>query len=192
MPLESAPRVNVLIVLGLYGSGPEHWQSQWEKTSSEFSRVHQQDWDTPICEEWLRSLDNTIRQWNDHVVLVGHSLGSVTIAHWAARFGRKIVGALLVAPSDTEAATFPQGTTGFAPIPKVAFPFPSIVIGSTDDPYITVERVEELSAAWRSRLIMLGEFGHISTADGFGPWPEGLQYVADLKAGAISAHAAGR
>lgn len=192
MPLESAPRVNVLIIPGLYGSGPEHWQSQWEKTSPEFRRIHQQDWDMPVCEEWLRSLDNTVRQCNDHVVLVGHSLGSVTIAHWAARFERKVVGALLVAPSDTEAATFPQGTTGFAPIPKVAFPFPSIVIGSTDDPYITAERVQELSSAWGSHLIMLGNYGHISTADGFGLWPEGLRYVAELEATAVTALAAGQ
>jgi predicted alpha/beta hydrolase family esterase len=182
MPSESADRVNILIVPGLYGSGPEHWQSQWQKTGPEFSRVHQRDWDTPVCEDWVRSLNEAIERFEDRVVLIGHSLGSVTIAHWAAQFGRKIVGALLVAPSDTEAATFPEGTTGFSPIPNVCFPFPSIVIGSTNDPYITEPRAEELSATWGSRLIMLGDNGHISTADGFGPWPEGLRYIAELEA----------
>ena len=175
----------VLIVPGLYGSGPEHWQSQWEKQNPEFVRVNQLDWDTPHCQDWIATLDAAIRNENDHVILVGHSLGSVTIAQWANRYGRRVVGALMVAPSDTEAATFPEGTTGFSPIPTGHLPFPSTVIASTEDPYISFERVTELSKVWGSKLVSLGARGHISVADGFGPWPEGLQYIAELQATAI-------
>lgn len=175
-------RSKVLIVPGLYGSGPEHWQSQWEKNNPEFRRVEQRDWDTPVCSDWISSLDAAIRVANDDVILVGHSLGSIVIAHWAAHCGRKIAGALLVAPSDTEAVSFPKGTTGFSPIPIIRLPFPSIVVASTNDPYITYERVQSLSATWGSKLMTLGACGHISTGDGFGPWVEGLQYIAELQA----------
>lgn len=171
----------VLIIPGLYGSGPEHWQSQWEQQHPEFQRVEQADWNTPVGDDWVTSLDTAIRNENDHVILIGHSLGSVTIAHWAHQYGRSIAGALLVAPSDTEASTFPAGTTGFSPIPTIRLPFPSIVIASTDDPYIAFERVTGLSEAWGSKLISLGARGHISVGDGFGPWPEGLQYVLELQ-----------
>ena len=188
MLFQSVAPIKVLIVPGLYGSGPEHWQSQWEKRYTEINRVQQRDWDRPACEDWVRSLDDAIRNANDRVILVGHSLGSVTIAHWTAHYDRRIVGALLVAPSDTEAPTFPGGTKGFSPIPKVLFPFPSIVIGSTNDPYITMERVKELSAAWGSRLIKLGNQGHISTSDGFGPWPKGLRYIKELAAEGMPHH----
>jgi len=177
----TSPLPKVLIVPGLYGSGPDHWQSQWEKQNPSFRRVEQSDWDTPACHDWTATLDSAIREEHDNVILVGHSLGSVTIAHWASRYGRRISGALIVAPSDTEAVTFPQGTTGFAPIPTDRLPFPSIVIASSKDPYISFERVTQLSKAWGSELISLGPCGHISTADGFGPWPEGLQYIAQLQ-----------
>ena len=183
MPVQSTTSpAKVLIVPGLYGSGPEHWQSQWEKQHPEFVRVNQHDWNTPICHDWITVLDAAIRKENDHVILVGHSLGSVTTAHWANHYGRKIVGALIVAPSDTEAATFPEGTTGFSPIPTRRLPFPSTVIASTDDPYISLERVTELSEVWGSKLITLGACGHISVSNGFGPWPEGIQYITELQA----------
>lgn len=174
----------VLIVPGLYGSGPEHWQSQWEKQNPEFVRVNQLDWNTPICHDWITTLDAAIKQESDHVILVGHSLGSVTIAHWANHYGRRIAGALLVAPSDTEAASFPEGTTGFSPIPTSPLPFPTIVIASTEDHYISFERVTKLAEAWGSKLVSLGPRGHISVADGFGPWPEGIQYITELQAAA--------
>jgi predicted alpha/beta hydrolase family esterase len=176
-----ATPAKILIVPGLYGSGSEHWQSQWEKQHAEFSRVEQSNWNTPVCDDWVGSLDAAVRNENDNVILVGHSLGSVMIVHWASRYGRRIVGALLVAPSDTEASTFPQGTTGFSPIPACRLPFPSIVVASTDDPYISLERVTTLAKAWGSNLVSLGSRGHISVSDGFGPWPEGIQYIAELQ-----------
>ena len=171
----------VLIVPGLYGSGPEHWQSQWERQHPEFSRVEQVDWDTPRCEDWIAVLDAAIRKENDNVILVGHSLGSVTIAHWAFRYDRRIAGALIVAPSDAEAETFPEGTTGFSPIPTCRLPFPSTVIASTDDPYISFERVAKLAEAWGSKLVSIGARGHISISNGFGPWPDGIKYITELQ-----------
>jgi predicted alpha/beta hydrolase family esterase len=171
----------VLIVPGLYGSGPEHWQSEWEKVQPEFRRVEQVEWNGPSCDDWVRVLDAAILAEDDKVILVGHSLGSVTIAHWAFRYGRRIVGALLVAPSDTEAASFPAGTSGFAPIPTGRLPFPSIVVASTEDPYMSFERSKTLAEAWGSEFISIGAKGHISASDGFGPWPDGLRYIAELE-----------
>ena len=171
----------ILIVPGLYGSGLEHWQSQWEKQHPEFSRVEQANWNTPVCDDWVGSLDAAVRNENDNVILVGHSLGSVLIVHWASRYGRRIVGALLVAPSDTEASSFPKSTTGFSTIPTCRLPFPSTVVASTDDPYISTERVTTLAEAWGSKAVSLGPHGHITVSDGFGPWPEGIQYIAELQ-----------
>jgi uncharacterized protein len=176
-----SPSAKVLIVPGLYGSGPDHWQSQWEKQHPEFSRVEQAEWNTPACDDWVTSLDAAVRNENDNVILVGHSLGSVTIVHWASRYGRRIVGALLVAPSDTEASSFPEGTTGFSPIPTSRLPFPSTVIASTEDPYISFDRVTSLAKGWGSDVVSLGARGHISVGDGFGPWPEGIRYITELQ-----------
>jgi predicted alpha/beta hydrolase family esterase len=47
-----------------------------------------------------------------------------------------------------------------------------------------------LSEAWGSNFIALGPHGHISTADGFGLWPEGIQYGTELQATQPTKHEA--
>ena len=109
----------ILILPGLGNSGPQHWQSLWEK-EHHFSRVEQQDWDNPVCADWIETINTEIKKHNpEEVILVAHSLACTTVAYWAQKFNIKIKGALLVAPSDTEAASYPPGTIGFTPVPLI-------------------------------------------------------------------------
>jgi uncharacterized protein len=171
---------NVFIVPGLGDSGPLHWQSLWEQKFS-FSRIIQRDWDTPVCDEWIRVIDETIGSYDPStVLLVGHSLACSTIAYWAQKYRIKIKGALLVAPSDTEADTYPAGTTGFAPIPLIKLPFPSVVVASENDYYVSSDRSKQLATAWGSEWVNIGAAGHINVATGFGNWEEGLELLRKL------------
>lgn len=170
----------VLILPGLGNSGPEHWQSIWENQYPEFIRVEQQNWDTPDCETWINYLDSCIPVNSKDVLLVGHSLACMEIAFWAEKFKRQIKGALLVAPSDTQAASYPEGTTGFSPIPLITLNFPSIVVSSADDFYVSAERAAQFAQAWGSRLIPIGNAGHINALSGFGIWNEGLALLKEL------------
>jgi hypothetical protein len=96
---------NYFIVPGLGNSGPEHWQTYFERSGDYFKRINQQDWDAPKCEDWIETIDKALSDYDlSTVVLIGHSLGCSTIAHWATKYKRQIKGALLVAPSDLEAA----------------------------------------------------------------------------------------
>ena len=116
------------------------------------------------------------------VVLIAHSLGCVTVAHWAAQYGHLIKGALLVAPSDVDTAhyrAFP--TTGFGPMPLQPLPFPSKVVASTTDEWVTLERAQQFAQAWGSELVNIGDAGHINAASGHGPWPDGLELLRDWK-----------
>ena len=54
---------NYLIVPGLGNSGPEHWQTYFQNSAPNFSRVEQSDWDTPTCEDWIRNLDAMITSY---------------------------------------------------------------------------------------------------------------------------------
>jgi predicted alpha/beta hydrolase family esterase len=173
-------KATVLILPGLGNSGEGHWQTFWENQFG-FTRVEQRDWNTPVCREWIETLDHKILDCKtSDIILVGHSLACCTIAYWSRYFNRKIKGALLVAPSDTEADTYPPGTTGFAPVPLNKFPFPSITVASTNDYYISLDRAQQFANAWGSELITIGEAGHINVASGFGPWPQGLDYLKKL------------
>jgi predicted alpha/beta hydrolase family esterase len=171
---------SVLIVPGYSNSGPEHWQSLWEREHPEYRRVMQRDWDHPERDVWVSALDQAIVQAAHPVVLVAHSLGCLTVAHWASQYERPIRGALLVAPPDAEAPDFAVDNGGFAPIPLAPLPFPSIVVASTDDPYVSLERAEQFARAWGSLCVNLGPCGHINTAAGFGPWPFGEELLAEL------------
>jgi predicted alpha/beta hydrolase family esterase len=177
-----APRV--LLLPGLYSSGPEHWQSHWERENPDFRRVEQRDWETPERNEWVETLDRAITAKPTPVVLVAHSLACCLVAHWATTAAAQeghVRGALLVAPSDVEAKGFPPGATGFAPMPTARLPFPSIVVASTDDEYLTLSRAERFAADWGSRLEIVGALGHINSASGLGLWPGGFALLDELR-----------
>ncbi|PZR34838.1 MAG: alpha/beta hydrolase [Azospira oryzae] len=171
---------SVFILPGLGNSGEQHWQSLWEKQFY-FKRIQQKEWNTPICEEWIKTIDETVCQYQlDNVILIGHSLACTTIAYWAAKYNRKIKGALLVAPSDTEAPTYPAGTSGFTPVPLQRLPFKTIVVASSADDYVTLERATLFATRWGSRFENIGPAGHINVAAGFGQWDEGIAFLRQL------------
>ena len=91
------------------------------------------------------------------------------MAFWAAETSRSVRGALLVAPSDTEASSYPVGLSGWDPMPLAALPFPSIVVASSDDPFVTLERAAAFAEAWGSRFVLIGAAGHINSASSLGP-----------------------
>jgi predicted alpha/beta hydrolase family esterase len=118
------------------------------------------------------------------VVLAAHSLGCALVAHWAGTSRRlaEVRGALLVAPSDVEAPSYPAGTVGFVPMPLATLPFPSIVVMSTDDEYVAPARAAHFARAWGSRLVDAGAKGHINSSSGLGRWAEGFALLEELRA----------
>ena len=166
----------VFILPGFGNSGPRHWQTYFERLHPEFIRIEQRDWDAPDRTEWVGAVTRALAGEDPaRVVLVAHSLGCVTVAHWAAQHGQAIRGALLVAPSDVETAryaTFP--TTDFAPMPLQRLPFASTVVASSNDEWVSAARARQFATAWGSELVCLGPAGHINADSGHGEWPGGV------------------
>ncbi len=174
-----------LILPGLGNSGPEHWQTAFERADVTSVRVVQDEWDAPACADWVTRLDEVVAATAGSIVLVAHSSSCALVAHWAAAASdvarAKIRGALLVAPSDPTGARYPVGPTGFAPVPMTTLPFTTIVVASDDDQYVTLERAKEYAAAWGAELVTLHGAGHINASAGFGAWPEGAALLASLR-----------
>jgi len=170
-----------LIVPGLGGSGPEHWQSLWERSYPGTERVEQQDWDRPDRDAWISSLARAVRA-TPGAILIGHSLGCDLIGHLADRQpDLPIAGALLVAPADVDAEDcLSPYLLEFAPMPLARLPFPASVVSSTNDPYVTSERARFFAKAWGARFVNAGPCRHINIAAGFGPWPAGEKLLDDL------------
>ncbi|MEZ5834048.1 MAG: alpha/beta hydrolase [Dongiaceae bacterium] len=174
----------VLIIPGLGGSGPDHWQSLWQARLPDARRVEQADWEKPDRADWIARLDQAVASSKQPPVLVAHSLSCALVACWAATHVRPVRAALLVAPADIESDTHtPAEAHVFRPLPMTCLPFPAIVVASRDDPYVAFERAQEMAKAWGAELVDIGDAGHINTASGYDEWPAGEQLLWRLQAG---------
>lgn len=184
--------VDILIVPGWSGSGEDHWQTRWERTLKTARRVEQENWYAPDAEAWVGRIIESAVQSARPVVVVAHSLGVPAIAHMAKRIPKGFLsGAFLVAPADvdnagewpeTEGLTFDGASSGFAPLPRDPLPFPSVLVASSTDPYCRLDRATALASDWGATLVDAGDAGHINSASGFGPWPDGvLRFGAFLR-----------
>ena len=171
---------SVLILPGWHNSGPLHWQSIWQEQNPSFRRVEQRDWEAPMLEDWLNGIHAEVHRAPAPVVFVAHSLGCMAAVHWAltpmAKAGR-VKGALLVAPADVDHEDIPAQLKNFAPVPRQQLPFSSIVVASTNDPYLSLQRARAFAGVWGSQLIDIGEAGHINSESGLGDWPDGKRLM---------------
>ncbi|MBV8962428.1 MAG: serine hydrolase family protein, partial [Hyphomicrobiales bacterium] len=72
---------DILFVPGLGNSGPDHWQTRWEKKLSTGRRVEQTDWEHPRLKEWVARLVEEIArsEVKRPAVLIAHSLGNLVV-----------------------------------------------------------------------------------------------------------------
>lgn len=171
----------VLTVPGFGGSGPSHWQTLWEQARLDTVRVELGMWNGPHRNAWVTKLDQAIREAQAPVVLAAHSLGCLAVAWWASLagqpYGWPVAGALLVAPADVDRPDAREELKGFGPSPQTPLPFPSIVVASSDDPWISIERAHSLAASWGSHFVDAGAQGHLNAASGIGWWTEGQELL---------------
>lgn len=173
----------ILILPGMNGSGPAHWQTAWEKLLPDARRVHARDWDHPECDEWISALDAAIAGCGSEVVLVAHSLGCLQVACWAAASPPtlpRVKGALLVAPPDPALPAFPVDARGFHVPAAGRLPFPSIVVASRNDPYGSWTFAEGCARRWGSEIVDVGSVGHINADSGLGDWLDGRDLLDRL------------
>jgi predicted alpha/beta hydrolase family esterase len=139
---------SILVVPGWANSGPDHWQSLWQRENAHWVRVEQSDWEFPEPHEWIAAVDQVdryVRACPTPPVLLGHSLGCIAIVKWAFPSSLPIAGAFLVAPSDVEAVSAPEETQFFAPIPRTRLRFPAHLVCSDNDPFLSPAHAETLA-----------------------------------------------
>lgn len=168
-------QADIVMVPGYQGSGPEHWQTRWERRMSTARRVEQAEWSKPVREDWTKAVAEAVNASTRPVVLVAHSLGVAACVQAVHQFRHHVAGAFFVAPPDVANPQIrPKHLMTFGPYPREPLPFPSAVVASRDDSYCDYEVAEDIAAAWGSLLIDAGNSGHLNNESGHGPWPEGL------------------
>ena len=163
---------NVFILPGWQNSGPDHWQSRWERAHG-YTRIEQHDWLRPLRGDWIARLEDVLLSCSEPAVLVAHSLGCLAVTAWAAHSHNTqlVKAALLVAPPDTAREDIRQMLPGWT-VPLQPLPFQSTVFASSNDPFCDFGVAQSFATAWRARLIAIGERGHINAESGLGDWPQ--------------------
>lgn len=179
----------ILLVPGLHGSGPGHWQTVWEEDLPDCSTVALGRTEDPHRNTWINNLNLAIHQAGRPVVLVAHSLGCLAVAWWA-RFEQRewmqrgaaapVVGALLVAPPEVDFFPLDDRVARFSPTPTEPLPFASRLIASRNDPWMGFHTAKALARRWGSTLVDAGEAGHINAESGLGAWSFGQEQLAIL------------
>ncbi len=179
-----ASDLDILIVPGLGGSGPDHWQSRWLKNLSTARLVEQADWLNPRRDEWVAEIQRQIARSARPVAVIGHSLGATAAASAIAEApGQKVVAAFLVTPPDPDSTAMPSGAIDPAfkeKAPRKALEVPGVIVASRNDAFADFSFAARLAVLWGLDLADAGDAGHINAESGHGPWPEGLMRLAGL------------
>jgi predicted alpha/beta hydrolase family esterase len=94
------------------------------------------------------------------------------VAAWAAhsKNAHLVKAALLVAPPDTAREDITQMLPGWTPALQT-LPFAARVMASSNDPFCSLQRAEQLAAAWGAAFEDVGQRGHINSDSGLKDWP---------------------
>jgi predicted alpha/beta hydrolase family esterase len=187
----------ILIVPGLRDHSARHWQTLLEArlraaeqpvvSVAPMGRVDL------ACAPRVAAIERAAQLVEGPLVIVAHSGGVIMVAHWARQTRRRVLGALLATPPDFD-QPLPGGyptldelrASGWLPVPRLPLPFPSIVAASRNDPLARFDRVDELAAAWGSRVVDIGEVGHLNPASGYGEWPRAEALIEQWVTPAVS------
>ena len=169
--LSSLSDFQVILVPGLHDSSFEHWQSRWQRAHPDFWRVRQDDWHTPDLRAWAAGLDQVRALDKRPALLVAHSFGCLVALYSITHDARAVAGALLVAPADPDKF----GVAGMLPSSPVDFP--TILISSSNDPWMRAGQAARWARRWGSTLIEAGALGHINADSGLGDWPFGQKQL---------------
>ncbi|GAA0531548.1 alpha/beta hydrolase [Saccharopolyspora thermophila] len=182
--------MHVLLVHGMTGSGPWHWQ-QWlagqlrEQEGVVVDLPALPDADRPVLERWLPVLRERLAAVppDAELVVAAHACGVALWLHHATtiegRF-RRADRVLLVAPPAPD-WQYPDAR-GITPYPtdaaalRRAAGITRLVVG-TGDPYLSMYQAHALAEALQVEMDVILDGEHLNTDAGYGPWPSVLRWA---------------
>jgi predicted alpha/beta hydrolase family esterase len=127
-----------------------------------------------VLADWAAQVDLMRARDPRPAILVAHSYGCLASVHSIARQPAGLAGVLLVAPAD-------PGKFGVAAqLPATRLPCPSVLIASTNDPWMDFDGASAWASRWGSVLVNAGALGHINAESGLGEWPSGWRHLRAL------------
>lgn len=187
--------LDVVLLAGWTAPSPDLWLSRWGRQMRTARLIEQDDWETPQIDDWIATIEEAVstpstEAANDNnevaegadkpLLFIAHGCGVTAFVRALPRMPRdRIAGAFLVAPPDLATSDiWPATHGGFRELPLDPLNIPAMVIASSNDPYCDLARARTFADAWGAAFKDVGPSGHINTASGHGPWPEGTLALA--------------
>jgi predicted alpha/beta hydrolase family esterase len=180
----SSAMKRILVLPGLHNSGSKHWQTLWETLqpfpNCHVVRIERSNWSEPNKDVWETELIHTLNHHTEDTYIVAHSLGCLSLALLSSE-GVNIKGALFVAPPNPNRPDFPKDKVSGFTCPIHTVNYPSIMVGSTNDPYASIEFTESLAKTLGcTRFVNVGPLGHINGDSGLEEWKFGIELMNEL------------
>lgn len=176
---------NFLILHGLGGSGPQHWQTWlYERLHSAGETVHYPvlpTFNTPELGAWLEVLHQEVSRLQGEKIVVCHSLSVLLWLHYAHSTPSVPVERLLLVSPPGPSAHPPEVSSFFPALldpDALARSAKRVQLVCSDaDPYCP-ERASDLygQPLKVSTKVLPPDAGHINVASGYGAWPYAEQW----------------
>lgn len=186
----------VIIVHGFKGKPDTNWKpwlkSQLEGIGVDVAVPEMPNTDSPIADEWVSKLSNTIGAPNGDTFLVGHSLGCMTILRYLEELheGEKIGGCVFVAGFTDKFEKYSGGHDSFFDhkldweiIKLHCDKF--VAIQSSDDSSVEIEQLDLFGKNLNAKTIRADGMGHFGSADGVFEVPLVLDELKNLISGNV-------
>ena len=90
----------VFIIHGFDASPEEHWfpwlEAQLQERGIQAIRLRMPDSSHPDFDRWQATMREAIGQPDEHTILVAHSLGTISVLHFASQSGAKRLGGIVL------------------------------------------------------------------------------------------------
>lgn len=174
----------VLLLHGWGGSDFPHWQSwlagELAKDYGAVSFLKFSDFDFPDLDVWKKELKDELESFKPDIVIC-HSLANTLWFHLCTDSEVNEISEIdklyLVAPPSFNCAV--EEIKRFFPLslPTNSMAKETILISSTNDPYMTIDEAKELQKSLNVKMVLLDNAGHINTDSGYGQWPWILEEI---------------
>lgn len=175
-------KINIYAVHGYTSSNDTEWfpwlKEQFNNTSVNVCIPKMPDSNNPCFEEWIGKLKSTITNMDENTILIGHSLGCVTLLQYILQENIKIKGAILVSGfiRENPMKVQTEGLSQFVDkdldieIIKELIPIKR-VITAIDDDIVPSKATMSLANELEAELIVLKNGKHFIARDGYTEFP---------------------